>query len=126
MRYDEIIIGILLVLLLLVLFFKIERGMKALKMTREEVERVSMFYLIIFIPVYAFIFIEAYINSALSLRNALIISLASMFMVLIITRFYYLPHVVDPRLKRDYGITMEYIRRHGAWDSPEKFEEYRK
>ena len=121
MSYDEIIIAILLILLLLVLFFMIEKGMRALKMTREEVKRVSMIYLIIFMPVYAFLLVEAYINSALGLRNSLIISLTSMFMALIITRFYYLPHVVDPRLKRDYGITLEYFQRYGSKNSLEKY-----
>jgi hypothetical protein len=121
MSSDEIIIAILSVLLLLVFLFMIVRGMRALKMTREEVKRVSRFYLIIFIPLYVFLLIEIYINSALSLRNTLIISLPSMFMVLVITRFYYLPHVVDPRLKREYGITLEYFQRYGSGNSIEKY-----
>ena len=121
MSSDEIIIAILLVLLLLVLFFKIEKGMRALKMTREEIKRVSRFYLIIFIPLYVFLVTQTYINSALSLRNTLIISLPSMFMVLVITRVYYLPHVIDPRLKRDYGITLEYFQRYGSGNSLEKY-----
>ena len=99
----------------------IVRAMRALKMTMEEVKRVSRFYLIIFIPLYVFLITDIYINSALSLRNTLIISLLSMFMVLVITRFYYLPHVIDPRLKRDYGITLEYFQRYGSGNSIEKY-----
>ncbi len=121
MSYDEIINVILLVLLLLIFFFMIGKGMRSLKMTREEVKRVSRFYLIIFIPLYVFLLSEAYINSALSARNTLIISLPSMFMVLVITRFYYLPHVIDPRLKRDYGITLEYFQRYGSKNPLEKY-----
>ena len=121
MSFDEIIIAILSVLLLLVFLFMIVRGMRALKMTREEVKRVSRFYLIIFVPLYVFLLTDIYINSALSLRNTLIISLPSMFMVLVITRFYYLPHVVDPRLKREYGVTLEYFQRYGSGNSIEKY-----
>ena len=121
MSSDEIIVAILSVLLLLVFLFMIVRAMRALKMTMEEVKRVSRFYLIIFVPLYVFLLIEIYINSALSLRNTLIISLPSMFMVLVITRFYYLPHVVDPRLKREYGITLEYFQRYGSGNSIEKY-----
>ena len=121
MSSDEIIIAILLVFLLLIFLFMIVKGMRALKMTREEVKRVSRFYLIIFIPLYVFLLTQTYINSALSLRNVLIISLPSMFMVLVITRFYYLPHVIDPRLKRDYGITLEYFQRYGSGNSLEKY-----
>lgn len=121
MSSDEIIVAILSVLLLLVFLFMIVRAMRALKMTMEEVKRVSRFYLIIFIPLYVFLITDIYINSALSLRNTLIISLLSMFMVLVITRFYYLPHVIDPRLKRDYGITLEYFQRYGSGNSIEKY-----
>lgn len=121
MSFDEIIIAILSVLLLLVFLFMIVRGMRALKMTREEVKIVSRFYLIIFVPLYVFLLTDIYINSALSLRNTLIISLPSMFMVLVITRFYYLPHVVDPRLKREYGVTLEYFQRYGSGNSIEKY-----
>ena len=121
MSSDEIIIAILLVFLLLIFLFMIVKGMRALKMTREEVKRVSRFYLIIFIPLYVFLLTQTYINSALSLRNIFIISLPSMFMVLVITRFYYLPHVIDPRLKRDYGITLEYFQRYGSGNSLEKY-----
>ena len=121
MSYNEIINVILLVLLLLIFFFMIGKGMRSLKMTREEVKRVSRFYLIIFIPLYVFLLSEAYINSALSARNTLIISLPSMFMVLVITRFYYLPHVIDQRLKRDYGITLEYFQRYGSKNPLEKY-----
>jgi hypothetical protein len=42
------------------------------------------------------------------------------------TMFFYLPYVVNPRLKRDYGVTIDYLMMHGGFKVLEQLDENKK
>ena len=119
--------AILVILLPLLLFFSVKREIKSLKMTREEVRRLLLFFPVAFVPILLLMILILYLSSLLNLYYALIMVVIDMGIIVFpASMSYYLAHVVDPRLKRDYGITLEYIRRQGYRKTLDQFEEYRK
>lgn len=123
----ELMFAILVILLPLLLFFSIKREIRSLKMTRKEVRKLLLFFLFAFVPIFLIMILILYLSSLLNLYYALIMVVIDMGIIVFPAGMsFYLAHVVDPRLKRDYGITLEYIRRQGLWKSLDQFEGYRK
>ena len=119
--------AILVILLPLLLFFSVKKEIKSLKMTREEVRRLLLFFPVAFVPILLLMILILYLSSLLNLYYALIMVVIDMGIIVFpASMSYYLAHVVDPRLKRDYGITLEYIRRQGYRKTLDQFEEYRR
>ncbi len=114
------------VLLTFFIFIYVKVGIKSLKMTANEARKMWLFFSISFVPLYVFLIILLYLLLALNLTDALMMSAVALTVLVFAGIGLYLPHVVDPRLKREYGITLEYIRKRGIWDSLKKFEEYKK
>jgi len=126
MDYRTIVWSITTILLTLFIFIYVKVGIKSLKMTANEARKMWLFFSISFVPIYAFLIILLYLLLALNLTDALMMSAVALTVLVFAGIGLYLPHVVDPRLKREYGITLEYIRKRGIWDSLKKFEKYKK
>jgi len=126
MDYRTIVWSITTVLLALFIFIYVKVGIKSLKMTANEARKMWLFFSISFVLIYAFLISLLYLLLALGLTDALMMSTVALTVLVFAGIGLYLPHVVDPRLKREYGITLEYIRKRGIWDSLKKFEEYKK
>jgi len=114
MNYKEIAVISIALVLPVALFISARIDLKRLRVTREESRKIGLFFLIMFALVYLFLLIEAYLNSVLYLFNALIVEIILLLIISFITLFYYEPHVINPRLKRDYGVTLDYIRMNGT------------
>lgn len=100
---------------------------KSLKMTSSETKMFSLFHLASFVPIFLFLIIILDLGSWLNPYYVLL--MAALAMVLSGGgAAFYLQHLVNPRLKRDYGFTYEYLNRngHGLWKSLDQFEEYKK
>jgi hypothetical protein len=121
-----VIFAVLDILFPLLIYLLAEKDIKSLKMTVGEVKRMALFFLVSFVLLYVFIIIILGLSSILNLYNLLIMVTLDFAIILYAGLAVYLPHVVDPRLKRDYEITTHYIRRQGLWKSLDEFEEYKK
>ncbi|OWP55992.1 MAG: hypothetical protein B2I17_08405 [Thermoplasmatales archaeon B_DKE] len=114
MNYKEIAVISIALVLPIALFISARIDLKRFRVTREESRKIGLFFLIMFALVYLFLLIEAYLNSVLYLFNALIVEIILLLIISLITLVYYEPHVINPRLKRDYGVTLDYIRMNGT------------
>lgn len=122
-----IIYGILVVTLPIIIFLWVKITIKALKMTSNEAKRLSLFFPACFVPIFLFFIMILNIGGWFNLYYVLLTA----NLALIPTfggAVFYLQHLVDPRLKRDYGFTYEYFNRnaHGLRKSLDQFEEYKK
>ncbi|QRF75501.1 hypothetical protein Thermo_01003 [Thermoplasmatales archaeon] len=126
MDYRTIVWSITTILLALFIFIYVRVDIKSLKMTANEARKMWLFFSISFVPIYAFLISLLYLLLALRPTDALMMSAVALTVLVFAGIGLYLPHVVDPRLKREYGTTLEYIRKRGIWDSLKKFEEYKK
>ncbi len=97
-----------------------------LKTTSVEAKKIVLFYVVMTVPIYVLALIEAYLHSVLNLFNALVIGIILMLLVFFMTMFFYLPYVVNPRLKRDYGVTIDYLMMHGGFKVLEQLDENKK
>ncbi|MHB1708666.1 MAG: hypothetical protein ACYCT2_04230 [Thermoplasmataceae archaeon] len=96
-------------------------------MTSNEARRLSLFFPACFVPIFLFQIIILEIGSWLNLYYVL--QMADWAIVLTVGgAAFYLQHLVNPRLKRDYGFTYEFFKKsgHGLWKSLDQFEEYKK
>jgi hypothetical protein len=122
-----IVSEILAVALPIIIFLGIETTIKSLKMPTNEARKLSLFFPACFVPIFLFLIIILDLGSWFNLYYVL----AMADWAIVLTgggAAFYLQHLVNPRLKRDYGFTYEFFRKsgHGFWKSLDQFEEYKK
>ena len=123
----EISSEILVAALPVLIFLWVKWTIKSLKITSNEAKRLSLYFPVSFFPVFLFLIIILDLGGLLNLEYVLVMADATTPFIWGGAAFY-LQHLVNPRLKRDYGFTYEYFKRngHGIWKSLDQFEEYKK